>query len=67
MSVNARNHAEYAPYDNRQSMTNELSKEDVMHLEKGPDRQSKTRRISIEAGQIKHSKLGWKRLTVIYH
>ena len=66
MSATARDYSKYAPYDNVQSSAWEPDKEEGVFLEKALDKQANTRRASIEEGQIKHSKLGWKRLTVIH-
>ena len=64
MSVNTGDHAEYAPYANVEASQWELDKEkehfDAEELDEGTTK----RRVSIAQGQIKHNKLGWKRLTV---
>ena len=64
MSVDTGDDSDYAPYSNNQAPEWKPDKEKVREGEL--DERDKRRRTSIAEGQIKHNRLGWKRLTV-YH
>ena len=62
MSVNTRDYSEYAPYPNGQEP--EFKPEEEKFQEEELSERDIRRRASVAEGQIKHKKLGWKRLTV---
>ena len=66
MSVQFRDDAESTPPEKTQDPIwgNDEEKKDLE--DDGLDDRARRRRTSIAAGQVKHSKLGWKRLTVGY-
>ena len=67
MSATTREYARSAPYDTAHSPGWEPDKEEEGDSrEKTLEKQANTRRADVEEGQIKHCKLGWQRLTVIY-
>lgn len=62
MAVNTEDYSEYAPYSNGQG--SEWKPEKEKFDEQELDERDMRRRTSIAEGQIKHQKLGWRRLTV---
>lgn len=72
MSVSVgRDYADYPPYGNGQPLSWEPEKQKekekfpLEYLDEGVlDEKARRRRSSIAEGEIKHKKLGWKRLTV---
>ena len=65
MSVQFRDDAEYTPPEKgKPPIWNDEEKKELS--DDGLDDRARRRRTSIAAGQVKHSKLGWKRLTVGY-
>ena len=62
MSVEIKDPSGYAPFSDAQATGWQPDKEKFQEEEL--DERASTRRVSIAEGQIKHKKLGWKRLTV---
>lgn len=64
MSVAAKDDSEYAPYSNGHAPA--MDKDEEKFDEEELDEKAVRRRASVAEGQIKHNKLGWKRLTVCH-
>ena len=62
MSLDMKKRPGYAPYSDAQATGWQPDKEKFEEEEL--DERANSRRVSIAEGQIKHNKLGWKRLTV---
>lgn len=62
MSVDEKNPSRYAPFSDAQANGWQPDKE--KYQEDELDERASKRRVSIAEGQVKHNKLGWKRLTV---
>ena len=62
MSVNVKDYSPFAPHSDEGSSEWKPEKEKFQEEELDP--RDMRRRTSIAEGQMKHNKLGWKRLTV---